>query len=60
MPSVDIVHARTMARYPRLQPTSCAFSSHVKPKLVTMFASRDRDHIALNRAMRERLPKVRA
>ena len=27
------------------------------PKLVTLFASRDRDHTALNRALRERLPK---
>jgi hypothetical protein len=26
------------------------------PKLVTMFASHDRDHVALNRAVRERLP----
>lgn len=27
------------------------------PKLVTLFASRDRDHAALNRALRARLPK---
>lgn len=27
------------------------------PKLVTLFASRDRDHAALNKALRERLPK---
>jgi hypothetical protein len=27
------------------------------PKLVTLFASRNRDHAALNRAVRERLPK---
>src|SRR6266571_1301844 len=26
------------------------------PKLVTLFASRDRDHAALNKAVRERLP----
>src|SRR3712207_1453771 len=26
------------------------------PKLVTLFASRDRDQLALNRAVRERLP----
>ena len=29
------------------------------PKLVMMFASRDRDQRALNRAVRERLPKGR-
>ena len=29
----------------------------VKPKLVTLFAARDYDHQALNRALRERLPK---
>lgn len=29
----------------------------VTPKLAVLFASRDRDHLALNRALRERLPK---
>ncbi|MBS2013308.1 MAG: FIST C-terminal domain-containing protein [Deltaproteobacteria bacterium] len=31
----------------------------VSPKLVTLFAPRDRDHLALNRAMRRRLPNAR-
>lgn len=30
----------------------------VSPKLVTLFASRSRDQVALNRAVRERLPKT--
>jgi hypothetical protein len=58
MPSVDIVHGRTMARSPAVAADElCARLGTLKPKLVTMFASRDRDHVALNRAMRERLPK---
>ena len=58
MPSVDMLHARTSARSPAIAADElCARLGTVKPKLVVIFASRDRDHIALNRALRERLPK---
>jgi hypothetical protein len=58
MPSVDIVHARTMARSPAVAADElCTQLGSATPKLVAMFASRDRDHMALNRAMRERLPR---
>ena len=58
MPSVDMLHARTTARSPALAAEElCAGLGSTVPKLVVMFASRDRDHTALNRALRERLPK---
>jgi hypothetical protein len=58
MPSVDMLHARTMARSPAIAAEElCTRLGSVAPKLLVMFASRDRDHTALNRAMRERLPR---
>src|SRR5262249_51696059 len=58
MPSVNMLHARTLARSPALAADElCARLGTAVPKLVVMFASRDRDHVALNRALRERLPK---
>ncbi len=57
MPSVDLCHARTDARDPAAAAEDiCRQFGSVKPKLVTLFASRDRDQRALNRALRERLP----
>jgi hypothetical protein len=53
-----MLHARTMARSPALAADElCARLGTTAPKLVVMFASRDRDHVALNRALRDRLPK---
>src|SRR5215470_899404 len=58
MPSVNMLHARTLARSPALAADElCAQLGTTVPKLVVMFASRDRDHVALNRALRERLPR---
>ncbi|MBC7978465.1 MAG: FIST C-terminal domain-containing protein [Myxococcales bacterium] len=58
MPSVDMVHARTSARDAAAAAEDlCTQLGSAKPKLVVMFASRDRDQTALNRAVRERLPK---
>ncbi len=58
MPSVDLVHARTAARDPAAAAEDiCQQFGAARPKLVTMFASRDRDQRALNAAVRERLPK---
>ncbi len=57
MPSVDMTHARTSLRDPAAAAEDlCHQLGSTRPKLVVMFASRDRDHAALNRAMRERLP----
>ncbi len=57
MPSVDLAHARTAERDPnRAAENLCAQLGAAKPKLAVMFASRDRDQRALNRAVRERLP----
>ncbi|HMG51846.1 MAG TPA: FIST N-terminal domain-containing protein [Kofleriaceae bacterium] len=59
MPSVDMLHARSSARSPAIAADElCAQLGTVVPKLVVMFASRDRDHVALNRALRERLPRT--
>lgn len=58
MPSVEMQHARTAVRDPALAADELlAQLDGTKPKLVVLFASRDRDHQALNRAVRERLPK---
>jgi hypothetical protein len=58
MPSVDLTHARTAARDPVAAAEDiCTQFGSAKPKLVTVFASRDRDQRALNAALRERLPK---
>jgi hypothetical protein len=53
-----MVHARTAARDPGPAAEElCKQLGAANPKLVVMFASRDRDQHALNRAVRERLPK---
>jgi hypothetical protein len=58
MPSVEMAHARTAERDPGPAAEDlCKQLGSAKPKLVVMFASRDRDQRALNRAVRERLPK---
>ncbi len=58
MPSVEMVHARTSARDAVAAAEDlCTQIGTAKPKLVVMFASRDRDHAALNRELRARLPK---
>ena len=58
MPSVELHHARTSARDPGPAAEElCTKLGGIKPKVVVMLASRDRDQAALNRALRERLPK---
>ncbi len=58
MPSVQMVRARTTARDPGPAAEDlCRQLGSAAPRLVVMFSSRDRDQHALNRAMRERLPK---
>jgi hypothetical protein len=58
MPSVELTHARTDVRDPsEAAEDICKQFGSAKPKLVTLFASRDRDQRALNEAVRERLPK---
>lgn len=60
MPSVDLVSARTNEPDPeKAAEELCQKLGGVSPKLVTLFASRDRDHVALNRAVRKRLPGAR-
>ncbi|NVB84773.1 MAG: hypothetical protein HOV81_40765 [Kofleriaceae bacterium] len=57
MASVEMAHARTTATDPSMAAEEiCTQFGGVKPKLVVLFGSRDRDHLALNRALRERLP----
>lgn len=57
MPSVEMVHARTKLRDAAAAAEDlCTQLGGASPRLVTMFASRDRDQRALNAAMRERLP----
>lgn len=57
MPSVQMAHARTTARDADAAAEDlCMQLGSARPKLVTMFASRDRDQHALNRALRARLP----
>jgi len=58
MPSVDLFHARSDKHDPAAAAEDiCTQFGSAKPKLVTLFASRDRDQRALNAALRERLPK---
>jgi hypothetical protein len=58
MPKVELCHARTAVPDPKAAAEDlCTQLGAAQPKLVTLFASRDRDHQALNRAMRERLPR---
>lgn len=57
MASVEMVQARTSARDPAaVAEDICNQFGGVKPKFVSLFASRDRDQRALNAALRERLP----
>ena len=57
MPSVEMANARTTTRDAAAAAEDlCTQFGGVVPKLVVMFASRERDQRALNRAMRERLP----
>src|SRR5262245_19270280 len=57
MPSIEMVHARTTARDAvGAAEELCNQFGRTRPKLVVMFASRDRDQVALNRALRVRLP----
>jgi hypothetical protein len=58
MSSVELVHARTSLTDPdKAAEDLCNQLGSVKPKLVTAFISFDRDQRAVNRALRERLPK---
>jgi hypothetical protein len=58
MPSVEMAHARTSLRDAAAAAEDlCTQLGSTNPKLVVLFASRDRDQLALNRALRERLPK---
>lgn len=58
MPSVEMAHARTTERDAAAAAEDlCNQLGSAMPKLVVMFASRDRDHVALNHEMRARLPK---
>jgi hypothetical protein len=60
MPSVELVSARTAQSDPeKAAEDLCNQLGAKEPKLITLFASRDRDQRALNRAMRERFPKTR-
>lgn len=59
MPSIDLYPARSTSSDPATIADDLVrqFGSAV-PKLVTMYAPRDVDHLALNKALRERLPKT--
>jgi hypothetical protein len=60
MPSVQLTTARTSKTdAEQAAEDLCQQLGSVTPKLLTLFASRDRDHHALNRAVRARLPGVR-
>ncbi|HEY6033586.1 MAG TPA: FIST N-terminal domain-containing protein [Kofleriaceae bacterium] len=57
MPSVEMTHARTFERDAGAAAEDlCNQLGSTKPKLVVMFASRGRDHVALNHEIRARLP----
>ena len=59
MPSVEMVHARTGLRDAAAAAEDlCIQLGSTLPKLVVLFASCDRDQRALNRALRERLPRT--
>lgn len=58
MANVELKSARTSETDPNKAATAlCDALGSTTPKLATIFASSERDHVALNRAMRERLPK---
>ncbi len=60
MPSVQIATARTAKTNPEEAAEDlCQQLGSVSPKLLTLFASRERDQAALNRAIRTRVPGVR-
>lgn len=60
MPTMDLATARTEAKDAETAAEDiCRQFGSKTPKLVTIFASRDRDHRALNDALRKRLPKAR-
>jgi hypothetical protein len=57
MAKVELKSARTTETDPvKAAEALCRDLGGLTPKLVTLFASCDRDHAALNRALRERLP----
>lgn len=57
MPRIEMVHARTGERdAAACAEDICTQFGSTRPKLVVIFASRDRDQVALNRALRDRLP----
>ncbi len=58
MARVDLKSARTTLKDPDAAAEAlCQQLGSSNPKLVTVFASSDRDPLALNRALRERLPR---
>jgi len=57
MPKVIMQTARTSLRDPATAAEALVAGLGPAPKLAILFASRDRDQRALNRAVRERLPK---
>ncbi|AKV02835.1 GfdT [Labilithrix luteola] len=60
MASMALASARTSEMdEERAAEAICSQFGATPPKLVTFFASRDRDHRALNRALRRRLPRAR-
>jgi hypothetical protein len=59
MPSVEMTSARTTQRDAAAAAEDlCNQLGSAIPKLVVIFASRDRDHVALNHELRARLPKT--
>lgn len=59
MASVELKGVRTEERDAEKAAEDICNQLSSTPKLLTFFASRDRDHTALNRALRTRLPKTR-
>lgn len=60
MPNMELGSARTQAKDADAAAEDiCEQLGAKTPKLVTLFASRDRDHLALNQALRKRLPNTR-
>src|SRR5699024_11076246 len=58
MAKVELKSVRSEQKDPALAAEEIARGlAGIEPKLVTLFASSDRDALALNRALRERLPK---
>jgi hypothetical protein len=60
MPSIELTPARSTETDPeKAAEDLCRQFGSGTPKLVTLYAPRDRDHLALNQAVRKRLPKTR-